>query len=480
MIELKNLPYVDGPPDEGQKRLNWIKNSEEITGADTLYGSEGVMNRPITEVQRNVETINDNVKTIAESLDTANADIITIKGILDVSGDVDALAQIGHNTDDIEVLKRTVNSHSDDILNTEEKLDDTIANIGVVNPETDSVYRTVRNDLLWIKTELGQYTGQDINGVPTEGNESTGMKRRIITNSSVLVDQGVRLTELENKFADSDVGSLTIEVENLRQEMGPRPSLTSPVYTRLSGIDSSISIQTRDITALKDFVGYPNSTSIKTQVEANRLSISSINSEINSSGGIKPRLTTLESAIGSPDLPTTLQGKVKLNTDSISGINTVLGVDSSSGLRFNVAWLNQIVGIDSNGGQPEPVGSLLYRTRILETEVSDLGNNVQNIQTELGTNSSGIKGQVTSLNKLINGTNPNGQTIEERGILPTVKSHDTSITALTARVTTLETDLAAAEAEIQVLKDAGYIEDAPSDGKFYVRKDGAWVELPTT
>ena len=29
------------------------------------------------------------------------------------------------------------------------------------------------------------------------------------------------------------------------------------------------------------------------------------------------------------------------------------------------------------------------------------------------------------------------------------------------------------------LKEAGYIEDAPSDGKFYVRKDGAWVELPT-
>lgn len=479
MIELKSLPYVDGPPDEGQKRLNWIKNSEEITGADTLYGSEGVMNRPITEVQRNVETINDNVKTIAESLDTANADIVTIKSILDVSGDVDALAQIGHNTDDIEVLKHTVNSHGVDILNTEEKLDDTIANIGVVNPETDSVYRTVRNDLLWIKTELGQYTGQDINGVPTEGNESTGMKRRIITNSSVLVDQGVRLTELENKFADSDVGALTTEVENLRQEIGPRPSLTVPVYTRLSGIDSSISIQTRDIAALKDFVGYPNSTAIKTQVEANRLSISTINSDINSPGGIKPRLTTLETTIGSPDLPTTLQGKIKLNTDSISGINTVLGVDSSSGLRFNVAWLNQVVGVDSNGGQPEPVGSLLYRTRILETGVTDLGNNIQNVQTELGTNSSGIKGQVTSLNKLISGTNPNGQTIEERGILPTVKNHDTSITDLTTRVTTLETDLAAAEAEIQALKEAGYIEDAPSDGKFYVRKDGAWVELPT-
>lgn len=478
-ITLVDLPYVDGPPDAGQSRIEWIKNDEEITGADTKYGSEGVMNRPIVEVQRNVEALDVNIKTIASSLNTANEDIKAIQGILDVSGDVDALAQIGQNTQDIDVIKVTVQTHASELNDLNEHIDANTDDIGVYNQETDSVYRTVRNDLLWIKNELGQYTGQDINGVPTPGNDSTGMKRRIMTNSSVIVDHGVRLTDLETKFADSDVGSLTIEVEHLREEMGPRTSFTTPVFSRLSGIDLTLSRQNADLDGIKQSIGYPNTTSIITTTNANSSAINDINLELNQSGGIKPRLTTVETAIGSDDLPTTIQGRIKLNTDAIGALNTVVGSDSSSGLRFNVSWLNNVVGVDASGGKPEPDGSLLYRTRELEGTISGISNDIQNIQTDVGTNTTGIKGSVNTLNTLINGTNPNGSTVEERGILPTVKIHDTTINSLTSRIATLETDLAAAEAEIQTLKDAGYIEDAPSDGKFYVRKDGAWVELPT-
>lgn len=478
-ISLVDLPYVDGPPDAGQSRIEWIKNDEEITGADTKYGSEGVMNRPIVEVQRNVEALDVNIKTIASSLNTANEDIKVIQGILDVSGDVDALAQIGQNTQDIDVIKVTVQTHASELNDLNEHIDANTDDIGVYNQETDSVYRTVRNDLLWIKNELGQYTGQDINGVPTPGNDSTGMKRRIMTNSSVIVDHGVRLTDLETKFADSDVGSLTIEVERLREEMGPRTSFTTPVFSRLSGIDLTLSRQNADLDGIKQSIGYPNTTSIITTTNANSSAINDINLELNQSGGIKPRLTTVETAIGTDDLPTTIQGRIKLNTDAIGALNTVVGSDSSSGLRFNVSWLNNVVGVDASGGKPEPDGSLLYRTRELEGTISGMSNDIQNIQTDVGTNTTGIKGSVNTLNTLINGTNPNGSTVEERGILPTVKSHDTTINSLTSRIATLETDLAAAEAEIQTLKEAGYIEDAPSDGKFYVRKDGAWVELPT-
>lgn len=478
-ITLVDLPYVDGPPDAGQSRIEWIKNDEEITGADTKYGSEGVMNRPIVEVQRNVEALDVNIKTIASSLNTANEDIKVIQGILDVSGDVDALAQIGQNTQDIDVIKVTVQTHASELNDLNKHIDANTDDIGVYNQETDSVYRTVRNDLLWIKNELGQYTGQDINGVPTPGNDSTGMKRRIMTNSSVIVDHGVRLTDLETKFADSDVGSLTNEVEHLREEMGPRTSFTTPVFSRLSGIDLTLSRQNADLDGIKQSIGYPNTTSIITTTNANSSAINDINLELNQSGGIKPRLTTVETAIGTDDLPTTIQGRIKLNTDAIGALNTVVGSDSSSGLRFNVSWLNNVVGVDASGGKPEPDGSLLYRTRALEGSIGEMSNDVQNIQTDVGTNTTGIKGSVNTLNTLINGTNPNGSTVEERGILPTVKSHDTTINGLTSRIATLETDLAAAEAEIQTLKEAGYIEDAPSDGKFYVRKDGAWVELPT-
>ena len=41
MIELKELPFVDSVPDEGQERISWIKNGEEILGASTKYGNDG-------------------------------------------------------------------------------------------------------------------------------------------------------------------------------------------------------------------------------------------------------------------------------------------------------------------------------------------------------------------------------------------------------------------------------------------------------
>ncbi|UPW39486.1 fibritin neck whiskers protein [Escherichia phage vB_EcoM_ESCO47] len=474
-ITLVELPFVDGPPDVGQKRIDWIKNDEEITGAETKYGSEGVLNRPIAEVQRNVEALVINVKAVAASLDTANADIEVIKDILDVSGDVEALSQIGQNTQDIQSLKATTVIHADEINDIDERIDQIVDDIGVYNPERDSVYRTVRNDLLWIKTELGQYTGQDINGVPIPDNESTGMKRRIMTNTSVIVDQGIRLTDLENKFAGSDVGSLNIEVEHLREEMGPRAAFTTPVYTRLGTIDLTLSSHTTDLNGIKESIAYPRITSLATEVDNNNREIADITAQLNEAGGIKSRLTTVESTIGADDLPTTIQGKIKINTDSISSLNTIVGQDTSTGLRYSVAQLNQIVGTVS-----EPPGSLLYRTRELEGSIGGINNDVQNLQTEVGTNTSGIKGSIVTLNNLINGTNPNGSTIEERGILPTVKTQQTTIANLTARVVTLETELATAQSDIQTLKDAGYIADAPSDGKFYVRKDGEWVELPTT
>ena len=44
-IDLTPLPYVNGLPDEGQSRVNWIKNGEELTGASTKNGVDGNLNR---------------------------------------------------------------------------------------------------------------------------------------------------------------------------------------------------------------------------------------------------------------------------------------------------------------------------------------------------------------------------------------------------------------------------------------------------
>ncbi|QOQ37527.1 fibritin protein [Escherichia phage vB_EcoM_WL-3] len=480
MIELKELPFVDSVPDEGQERISWIKNGEEILGASTKYGNDGSMNRPIVSVFKNVEVLDENVGILKTAIETSQKDIKTIQGVLDVSGDIEALSQISVNKNDISNLKTLTNEHTDILTGTNNTVDKIIADIGPFNDEENSVYRTIRNDLLWIKQELGQYSGQDINGLPVVGNASTGMKHRIITNSTLLSSQGIRLSELENKFTESDVGSLTVEVGKLRDELGNKPVDFGPnIYNRLNTIDDKQTLINSDIAEIKSSIGYPENVSIITEINNNKSSIEAINNELNQSEGVKQRLTAIETSIGSDDIPSSIKGKIKNHTTSIESLNGIVGENTSSGLRANVSWLNQIVGTDSSGGQPSPSGSLLNKVSVLEGEVSVLNNNVQNIQVEIGNNRTGIKGQVIELTSLINGNNPDGSTVEERGLTNSVKTNETNIAAVTHEVNTAKDNISSLQSSVQALQEAGYIPEAPKDGQAYVRKDGEWVLLST-
>lgn len=480
MIELKDLPFVDSVPDEGQERISWIKNGEEILGASTKYGNDGSMNRPIVSVFKNVEVLDENIGILKTAIETSQKDIKTIQGVLDVSGDIEALSQISVNKNDISNLKTLTNEHTDILTGTNNTVDKIIADIGPFNDEENSVYRTIKNDLLWIKQELGQYSGQDINGLPVVGNASTGMKHRIITNSTLLSSQGIRLSELENKFTESDVGSLTVEVGKLRDELGNKPVDFGPnIYNRLNTIDDKQTLINSDIAEIKSSIGYPENVSIITEINNNKSSIESINNELNQSEGVKQRLTAIETSIGSDDIPSSIKGKIKNHTTSIESLNGIVGENTSSGLRANVSWLNQIVGTDSSGGQPSPSGSLLNKVSVLEGEVSVLNNNVQNIQVEIGNNRTGIKGQVIELTSLINGNNPDGSTVEERGLTNSIKTNETNIAAVTHEVNTAKDNISSLQSSVQALQEAGYIPEAPKDGQAYVRKDGEWVLLST-
>lgn len=480
MIELKELPFVDSVPDEGQERISWIKNGEEILGASTKYGNDGSMNRPIVSVFKNVEVLDENIGILKTAIESSQKDIKTIQGVLDVSGDIEALSQISVNKNDISNLKTLTNEHTDILTGTNNTVDKIIADIGPFNDEENSVYRTIRNDLLWIKQELGQYSGQDINGLPVVGNASTGMKHRIITNSTLLSSQGIRLSELETKFTESDVGSLTVEVGKLRDELGNKPVDFGPnIYNRLNTIDDKQTLINSDIAEIKSSIGYPENVSIITEINNNKSSIEAINNELNQSEGVKQRLTAIENSIGSDDIPSSIKGKIKNHTTSIESLNGIVGENTSSGLRANVSWLNQIVGTDSSGGQPSPSGSLLNKVSVLEGEVSVLNNNVQNIQVEIGNNRTGIKGQVIELTSLINGNNPDGSTVEERGLTNSVKTNETNIAAVTHEVNTAKDNISSLQSSVQALQEAGYIPEAPKDGQAYVRKDGEWVLLST-
>ncbi|WP_457833069.1 hypothetical protein, partial [Staphylococcus aureus] len=78
-IDLTPLPYVNGLPDEGQSRVNWIKNGEELTGASTKNGVDGNLNRGPVQVQKNVEVLDGNIVVVRDSLEQSNVRIKNVE-----------------------------------------------------------------------------------------------------------------------------------------------------------------------------------------------------------------------------------------------------------------------------------------------------------------------------------------------------------------------------------------------------------------
>lgn len=460
-ITLTPLPYVLGLPDEGQLRVNFIKNGEELTGGSTKNGVDGNLNRGPVQIQRNVEVTQGNVVTLKDQLTVSNGRIKLVEDALGLVGDTTVIKQVGINTADIKVLqtdsselKTTTSDHSLRITHIEE-------DIGEFNPELETVYRPVREDLYWIKTELGQYPGQDINGMSKTGAEATGMKRRIIDNSFQLSKNGERITKLEKQFSDSDVGSLTLEVNKLRTEMGPSSSAgLDPVFTRLNTQKASITSLQSDMDHVLTSIGYNTGvTNLNQKVDTNVAAIVEVNRKLSAPTiGLIPRVELIEAAIGNDTQASSINGRIRTNTIGIRDINVILGADTSSGLRGQVAWINQVVGI-SQEGNPAPAGSLIYQMNTMNGLQTQMANTIQDMQVDIGNNNEGLKGQVIRLNTIVMGTNPNGG-VEERGLLATAKIHETDISRLNNQVTNL-------------------IPEAPKDGKAYVRKDGAWVDLAT-
>ncbi|WVT33282.1 hypothetical protein PS49_178 [Aeromonas phage PS49] len=461
-IDLTPLPYVNGLPDEGQSRVNWIKNGEELTGASTKNGVDGNLNRGPVQVQQNVEVLDGNIVVVRDSLEQSNVRIKNVEDALGVIGDVDVVKQIGINTAAIKVLqtdtgelKTTSEDHGLRITHIEE-------DVGEYDPSRDSVYRPVREDLLWIKTELGAYPGQDINGMSVPMAPGRGLKKRVIDTATATNENTIRINELEQQFNDSDVGSLTVEVQRLRSELGPRASATvDNVYVRLGRMNNSIGSLASDMENVLDSIGYTSGvTNLYGRVTTNQTAITEINRKLSDSTvGLIPRVDLIESAIGKDSQPATINGRIKINRDEITSLKAIVGADTSSGLRGQVAWINQVVGI-TESGQPAPSGSLIGQVKTLTTMQNQMANTIQDIQVDIGNNNEGLKGQVIRLNSIVMGTNPNGTTVEERGLLATAKIHDSDI------------------AQIKIAQN-NFIPEAPNDGKAYVRKGKAWVDLDT-
>ncbi|AWD90309.1 fibritin neck whisker [Erwinia phage Cronus] len=454
-LTLLKMPFTDGvPEDVEQKRIDWIKNGDKLTAASTKYGSDGRLNSAAYGINKNVETNTANDILIAAKINELTDGVNNINSALEVSSDADIVKQIGINKTNIETLQTSTAKTEDDVETLQINADHTSEDIGVFNPELDSVYRTLRGDLLWIKTEMGKYPAQDINGLTVIDGPASGMKARIMSNTDQLVKTTNRLTDLEQKVTDSDVGTLTNNVAIIRTELGPTSLATQRnVYQRLNDGETDIASVKLDAASVKVAIGFTNSKTINTRVTDLETSNTKVTTTLYSDDGVVNSLEKLTVEVGSTSDPLSLTGKVATNQNDITSIYAIIGKDTSSGMRSDIAWINQQIGVTQEGGNPTP-GSILNRLDVLTANGNQIASTVQDVQSEIGNNTEGLKGSVNTLSTQMNGTGASTTTIEGVGVFNFSKSLSTKI----------ETK----------------IDEAPNDGRVYARKSKAWVSRPSS
>lgn len=449
-LELSELPFVDGVPDAPQKRIQWIREGDCMSAAKTKYGNEGNLNAAALGVQKNVEALDANDLKTADKVNELVENVNNINDALEMATDISAIQQIEKNRVDIVELKRVEGETTVGLNNLTINFDHLKEDVGYHDPLQDGPYLTVRENIVLLKTEIGHYENQDINGNPLppgETSEATGMKRRIIDNTTQLVDHRLRIDTLERNYEDSDVGQLGIKLNEIRAELGPHSDTVGkqPAYTRISVLETAaINFNTSidEIKADIDFSGMPIKDRVTT-LESKTLTLeNSVNVDL------KPRVTSIETQIGSESTPTSINGRLSgLRTD-VNDLKTIVGVSSSDGLRFQVTDINRRLGSEVSPA----AGTINKRLNDVIIQANQSTSSIQDIQVEIGNNQSGIKGTLLKLTNKVDGTNPNGATVEERGLINAV--------------TSLETQM------------LGKLNDAPSDGKLYARRNATWTEVP--
>ena len=452
-LELKPIPFVDSVPDDDQKRIQWVRNGECLEGAATKTSNDGTLNKVGVQVQQNVAVIDENMFKTKEKVNVLSSEVNRINESLNIENDTSLVEQIGINRDNIDILQEHMQFAESDIGEIQASIEFLDEEVGVHNPEQDPVHRTVRDDLTFVKTEMGAYPGQDMNGNEVPGAKGSGMKTRIIDIATQAVKNEKRINQLEVDFDESDVGQMTLDVRKLRKEVGPSSEVVpdTTIYSRIKQTEKDIKTHALSLIEIEEAIDLDGGH-IVDHVNNNRDAIKNLEKVQNDpKTGLLPRMTAVETQIGTKDKPTSILGKLEVDRKDINNLQVLVGKDSSSGLRGNVAWINQTVGI-VEAGQTPPSDSILGQIQVITSTMNEHSSSIQDIQQEIGNNKEGLKGSVVMMSKSIYGTNPNGATVEERGLVISVKQNEAKI--------------------------ATKLDDAPNDGLMYFRQGGAWVQKP--
>lgn len=480
---LPKIPFVDGVPDDAttQTKILWIKNGETLDGSPDKVSNTGSLNRTGVNIQQNAVQLEQNTITHNDKINEVIDQVNLITENIDAIGDESVIKKVNQLDQDVQALTlsntQTQNKVAQLTLSVNAQNDE----IGEYDPEKDPKHRTIRNDIIYIKKEVGSYPGFNVDGDVDPSSTGTGLKYRVLSNQRAISMQETRITKLEDDWALSEVGQLTEEVKELRAEMGDSGlATTRSIYARIKILEDGSVVMQNELDAINSYIGRTSgsTSSINDRVNSMENSVSSLATQINDPvTGISAQIATINGQIGTVSVQGSIRYDIAENKRRLMDMEMILGESGDEGLQGQVAILTGDIGEDS-----DPT-SIKGRLSVVEGELRTNTSALWELQGVVGNSSSGLVATSQQVNKEIYGDGVSADPVTRAGLKTTTRNlftqvgdnsegNETGIYALIADLTKRVEDLEALNIA-QALADRVTIEDLNAKLALYIKEADA-------
>lgn len=480
---LPKIPFVDGVPDDAttQTKIIWIKNGETLDGSPDKVSNTGSLNRTGVSIQQNAVQLEQNTITHNDKINEVIDQVNLITENIDAIGDESVIKKVNQLDQDVQALTlsntQTQNKVAQLTLSVNAQNDE----IGEYDPEKDPKHRTIRNDIIYIKKEVGSYPGFNVDGDVDPSSTGTGLKYRVLSNQRAISMQETRITKLEDDWALSEVGQLTEEVKELRAEMGDSGlATTRSIYARIKILEDGSIVMQNELDAINSYIGRTSgsTSSINDRVNSLENSVSSLATQINDPvTGITAQIATINGQIGAVSVQGSIRYDIAENKRRLMDMEMILGESGDDGLQGQVAILTGDIGEDS-----DPT-SIKGRLSVVEGELRTNTSALWELQGVVGNSSSGLVATSQQINKEIYGDGVSADPVTRAGLKTTTRNlftqvgdnaegNETGIYALIADLNKRVEDLEALNIA-QALADRVTIEDLNAKLALYIKEADA-------
>lgn len=480
---LPKIPFVDGVPDDAttQTKILWIKNGETLDGSPDKVSNTGSLNRTGVNIQQNAVQLEQNTITHNDKINEVIDQVNLITENIDAIGDESVIKKVNQLDQDVQALTlsntQTQNKVAQLTLSVNAQNDE----IGEYDPEKDPKHRTIRNDIIYIKKEVGSYPGFNVDGDVDPSSTGTGLKYRVLSNQRAISMQETRITKLEDDWALSEVGQLTEEVKELRAEMGDSGlATTRSIYARIKILEDGSIVMQNELDAINSYIGRTSgsTSSINDRVNSLENSVSSLATQINDPvTGITAQIATINGQIGTASAQGSIRYDIAETKRRLMDMEMILGESGDDGLQGQVAILTGDVAEDS-----DPT-SIKGRLSVVEGELRTNTSALWELQGVVGNSSSGLVATSQQINKEIYGDGVSSDPVTRAGLKTTTRNlftqvgdnsegNETGIYALIADLTKRVEDLEALNIA-QALADRVTIEDLNAKLALYIKEADA-------